>query len=220
MLRSVDFITILENRRSVNADDGFLFPAAEGLQNTLAADIITEGNIGAIENKAGHEIGDVRFLRFIRLQEAQPYGCIEKQHFHADVRAVSARRFDNFAEFSAVRSQPIAIFAADFGSNGHLGHRRDGSHGFAAKPERHNPFEVVRFCDFTCGVRKKRRVKIVAGDTAAVVHDADQLFSAPFDVNLDFRRARVYGVFDELLGDRVRPVHDLARRNPIIDLRG
>ncbi len=58
-------------------------------------------------------------------------------------------------------------------------------------------------------LERERRVARV--HPRAVVADADQRDAAPFDLDLDARRAGVDGVLDELLDDARRSLDDLAR---------
>ena len=64
--------------------------------------------------------------------------------------------------------------------------------------------------DFRSGVTLDREQKIRFIHAAAVVDDADQSPAAVLDRDVDFFRARVERVFDELLHGGARPLDHLA----------
>ena len=59
----------------------------------------------------------------------------------------------------------------------------------------------------------KGQLKFCAGNTAAVIRDADQSLAAVPYVNLHFCRAGVQRVFHQFLDDRRRALDDLAGRD-------
>ena len=66
----------------------------------------------------------------------------------------------------------------------------------------------------------ERQPRVFRAHALAVILDPHQPLAAQFDVNLDASRARVYGVFDELFGDRRGTFDDLARGDLIRKVTG
>ena len=66
-------------------------------------------------------------------------------------------------------------------------------------------------------MRQKGGSEVARIDSAPVVADAYQIFAAPLDCDGNIFCARIDAVFDKFFDDGIRPVDDLASRNPIID---
>src|SRR5438270_593003 len=62
--------------------------------------------------------------------------------------------------------------------------------------------------------------RIFSRHAGAVVADFDEFLAAGFEDDVDGPSPGVDRVFDQLLDDRGRPLHDLARRNLVDQLRG
>src|SRR5438309_6228486 len=62
--------------------------------------------------------------------------------------------------------------------------------------------------------------RIFSRHAGAVVADFDEFLAAGFEDDVDGPGPGVDRVFDQLLDDRGRPLHDLARRNLVDQLRG
>ncbi len=82
------------------------------------------------------------------------------------------------------------------------------------KPKRRDLGEVA-VGQFRGRMALDGKLQILRRHAAAIVDDADQPPSARFDGNIDAGRARVEGVFDELLDGGGRPLDDFARRDAI-----
>ena len=66
----------------------------------------------------------------------------------------------------------------------------------------------------------QREPRVLDRHAAAVVADEDPVHAPAIDLHVDARRPGVERVFDQLLDDRGRPLHDLARGDPVDDLLG
>ena len=66
----------------------------------------------------------------------------------------------------------------------------------------------------------ERRLRVLAGHAVPVVAHADEGPAAALDLDLDAARARVERVLEQLLHDRGRPLHHLARRDLVDEIVG
>src|SRR5262249_4214531 len=80
----------------------------------------------------------------------------------------------------------------------------------AAKAHGGDGKEIVGGGEFAGGVIGEGELEVVGMNAVAVVHDADKLAAALFDVDVDARRAGVEAVFQKLLDDAGGPLDDFA----------
>ncbi len=100
---------------------------------------------------------------------------------------------------------------------GDAGDRRQG---LATESVGGHALEVAQLAQLRGRVALQRATGILRSHAVAVVADADPLLAAPFDLDGDGRGLRVEGVLDQLLDDRGRPFHDLARRDLVDQVVG
>ena len=70
------------------------------------------------------------------------------------------------------------------------------------------------------GVAQEGHARVLCGHAAAVVGHADELRAAAAYLNRYVPGPCVYGVLDKLLDRRRGPLHNLARRDEVRDMRG
>jgi hypothetical protein len=94
--------------------------------------------------------------------------------------------------------------------DGHLGHTADRGHRLAAEPEGADPEQVVGVLQLAGGVAGEHERQVGRVDPVPVVHDADQLAPALFEVDVDSGSSGIDRVLKQLLDDGRRPLDHLA----------
>ena len=165
------------------------------------------------------ELGDVRRLGRLALQELQPRGHVPQEVRDLDARA--DRRADlgrpptsrppSITTRVAARSPSRRVVSVNRDD------ARDRRQRLAAKPHRGEPPQIVERAQLRRGVALERLDRIGRRHAAAVVDHADQVTPAAGGLDRDHRRAGVDRVVDQLLDDRGRSLDDLAGGDLIDD---
>ena len=99
-------------------------------------------------------------------------------------------------------------------------HRCDGGERLAAETERTDGGKVGGGAQLACRVTQESGGQLVRRDAAAVVGHAQIGETAVLQLDGDVSRARVNGVFHELLDDARGALDDLAGGDEISDMGG
>ncbi len=92
---------------------------------------------------------------------------------------------------------------------GNSGHGGDTCQRLPAEPEGGNPGKIVDFPEFAGGVPLEGHRQLLGRHAQPVVHHANQLAAASFDLHGDSRCASVETILHQLLDDRCRPLDHL-----------
>ena len=203
------------DRLSVDGPDGVVEISAAGRdEHHLVVIDEAEGDLRVRERELRNEVRDMRAFRVIRLKEFLACRRIEKEVFHLDRRAearadvldfrwLAARDLDGRTEVRAHRPR----------LHGKARDRRNRRQGFAAEAERANRLEVASLLNLARRMAEDGEPRILFAHALAVVCHAQEARAAREDLDFDFFRARVNGIFDELFDDGSRSLDDFARRN-------
>ncbi len=153
-----------------------------------------------------------------RGQELAPGGGPGKKPLDQHVGAARAWR-GLLADRSAVlEKQPDRLGARPVGGRqGQARDRRDRGQGFAAKPVRPDPRQVLVGEDLGRRVALEGQPRVLRRHPRAVVAHEDALHAPAVDLHVDARRRPVERVLDELLDRRGRPLDDLAGGDAVDD---
>ncbi len=97
---------------------------------------------------------------------------------------------------------------------------RDRRERFAAEAERRDGKQIVGGAELRSGVALEGEQRVVAYHAAAVVHDADELAAAAFDLDADAGGAGIERVFEQFLDHGRGTVHHFAGGDLVGDLVG
>ena len=162
-----------------------------------------------------------RALGGVPLDELQAGGRVEKQVADDHGGTHRAAAVLPFGDHAALQRQGNA--QTRVGCAGHQidpRHSGDRRQGFAAETQRADGLQIVLGADFAGGVAQKGHLGVLGRDAAAVVSDPDHGHAAAADLYRDAGRARVDGVFQQLLDYAGGAFHHLAGGNQIGHMRG
>jgi hypothetical protein len=144
-------------------------------------------------------------------QELAAHGSVVEEVADLDARALGAAPGADGGEFPAVAADlRPAVLVGWAGLEGDLGDAADGGEGLPPEAEGADAEQVVGAGELAGGVGGEGQGQVLGGDTAAVVHDADEGGAALLDLHLDALAARVQAVLQQLLDDGGGPLDHLA----------
>ena len=180
-----------------------------------------QGLVGMRQAVVRHQRGDVRQLGLLGAQKFLARGDVVEEIADRDAGAAAERRL--------LAAQHLAAGDLDARAGGLLlrarfeqqpRDRRDRRQRLAAKAERRDGEQVLHVAQLAGGVAFEGEQRVVAQHAAAIVDDADEAPSAGFDLDAQLGRAGVERVFEQLLDDRGRALHDFAGGDLVGDLVG
>jgi hypothetical protein len=191
------------------------------LQDGAAAGREHEPDVGPAQRQERQCLRHVRGLGRLRTEELPPrrHGPEEVTHLDGGAARMAGRP----------RMHEPPVFDLDLGAGGGAGlaraqHQvRDAGHGgqgLAAEAVGGHALEVGQVAQLRGGVPLQRAARVLRAHAVAVVADADQFLAPGHDLHGDRGRLGVEGVLDQLLHDRSRPLHDLARRDLVDEIVG
>ena len=180
-----------------------------------------EGDVGVRERNVRDEPRDGARLGAVLLHELQARGRVVKKVAHDDARALgTAGRLDG-ERLAAVKVQRRAACLVCLArENIKVRHRCDGGERLAAETERTDGGKVGGGAQLARRVAQESGGQLVGRDAAAVVGHTQIGHPAVLQLDGDVPRARVDGVFHELLDDARRALDDLAGGDEICDMGG
>jgi hypothetical protein len=169
---------------------------------------------GVREGEARDRGRDAARLGLGRAQEFFAGRGVEEEVSHLDLGArPGSRRADGRLGASFEDGLDALVRSPGRREEPHARDRGYGGKRLAAEAERADFLQILRRGNLARRVALEGERGVLASYAAAVVAHRDEPRAAPLDAHVDAPRPGVEGVFEKLLDDRGRPLHDLARGN-------
>ena len=163
-----------------------------------------------------NDIQTVRPFRCLCLEKFFSHGNRIKNTAYRDSGPCRTTGFRRFTNFPCLDNNPhprknLRGARDQFGS----GYGCNARQGFSPESKGSHPVKIIEFGNFARGVAGKGQSNILGIDTAPIVGKPDQFTTASFQFNCDFCRSCIQGIFQELLDDGRRSLHNLAGGNSV-----
>ena len=202
-------------------DGVFEVAVASRFQLDVAVHDQAHGDVRIGERHLLHVGGDRHGLGNVLLEEFPPRGNVGKEVLHDHRRARGAALLAKRHDLAAVRlKQRAELGLLGLGDDAQIRDRRDRGKCLAAEAQRQNAVQILGTPYLAGGVAANGGGNVLRLHAAAVVGDAHKGNAAVLDLHGDARGSRVDGVLHQLLDDRCRSVHHLARGDQIRNGKG
>ena len=192
-----------------------------GLDERAAPGGQDEARTGTGEGEQRERLRDVAGFRGLDAQELPPRGHRPEEVAHLHRRPAGMA---HVAGMDAAAVMDLHLGAARrrllAGAQPELGDAGDGGKGLPPEAVGGDRVQIGQRAQLGGGVALERAPGVLGPHAFAVVADADELLASGFDLHRHRGRTRVERVLDQLLHDRRRPLHHLARRDLVDEVLG